>query len=48
VRQIAASPSISPLLTLVTVGFRTESLALIADAFHYVYRTRPMIYDAAD
>jgi zinc transporter 1 len=27
-------------LTILAVGFRTKSLALIADAFHYVYRTR--------
>jgi Co/Zn/Cd efflux system component len=30
------------------VGFRTKSLALIADAFHYVHHTRPVFYNAAD
>lgn len=35
-------------LTVISVGFRTKSLALIADAFHYVYHTRPIIHDAAD
>jgi zinc transporter 1 len=39
---------VSTSLTSISVGFRTKSLALIADAFHYVYRGPPLVYDAAD
>jgi zinc transporter 1 len=45
---LSMSYHVSTSLTPIAVGFRTKSLALIADAFHYVYHTRPGVYDAAD
>jgi zinc transporter 1 len=45
---LSMSYHVSTSLTPITVGFRTKSLALIADAFHYVHLRRPVICDAAD
>ena len=35
-------------LMFLVVGFRTKSLALIADAFHYVHQTRLVTSDGTD
>jgi zinc transporter 1 len=47
-QQLSMSYHVSPSLTPIAVGFRTKSLALIADAFHYVHLTRPIVHDVAD